>query len=396
MTLFGSKSYKIFKVECYNCEDEATFALIGEFSTNLSDLSQQASVKKRYEIINTYKKIIKKSYKNSGECILLSCKIETEPSFLDFIQGGTEVKFAAAIDFTDSNGDPYLPTSLHYNHPHQRSPYGKVIKAIGEIIQDYDTEKLFPVLGFGAILPDGTVSHEFPCSLIPNKPYCQGIQGMLDAYDKCLRQVRFSTPTNLAPVINHIARFASATRDASHYFVMLIVTKGSIADMPNTIKAVVDASYLPMSIIIVGVGNDKLEEMEKVLNGESKSLLSSGGKVAERNIVQVEPLKNFVTGESLENPEDSLANKVLSEIPTHFLSYMKIHEFKPKPLTNDPTLPPKRPFHPTDFSHCSGGAPRQQQQQQQYRKESSPDQAEGGIPIQPQRSQKQCDNVPKL
>lgn len=37
------------------------------------------------------------------------------------------------------------------------------LKAVGEIIQDYDSDKMFPALGFGAkIPPDGRVSHEFP------------------------------------------------------------------------------------------------------------------------------------------------------------------------------------------------------------------------------------------
>lgn len=36
------------------------------------------------------------------------------------------------------------------------------LKAVGEIIQDYDSDKMFPALGFGAKLPpDGRVSHEF-------------------------------------------------------------------------------------------------------------------------------------------------------------------------------------------------------------------------------------------
>lgn len=42
------------------------------------------------------------------------------------------------------------------------------LKAVGEIIQDYDSDKMFPALGFGAkIPPDGHVSHEFPLVLTP-------------------------------------------------------------------------------------------------------------------------------------------------------------------------------------------------------------------------------------
>lgn len=41
--------------------------------------------------------------------------------------------------------------------------YQAALEAVGEIIQDYDTDKLFPVLGFGAeIPPSNQVLFEFP------------------------------------------------------------------------------------------------------------------------------------------------------------------------------------------------------------------------------------------
>lgn len=47
-------------------------------------------------------------------------------------------------------------------NPYQLNAYGMALKAVGEIIQDYDSDKMFPALGFGARLPpDGRVSHEF-------------------------------------------------------------------------------------------------------------------------------------------------------------------------------------------------------------------------------------------
>ena len=46
--------------------------------------------------------------------------------------------------------------------PYQLNAYGMALKAVGEIIQDYDSDKMFPALGFGAKLPpDGRISHEF-------------------------------------------------------------------------------------------------------------------------------------------------------------------------------------------------------------------------------------------
>lgn len=59
-------------------------------------------------------------------------------------------------------GNPSQPTSLHYMSPYQLNDYAMALRAVGEIIQDYDSDKMFPALGFGAKLPpDGRVSHEF-------------------------------------------------------------------------------------------------------------------------------------------------------------------------------------------------------------------------------------------
>lgn len=65
-----------------------------------------------------------------------------------------------------SAGNPSQSTSLHYMNPYQLNAYAMALKAVGEIIQDYDSDKMFPALGFGAkIPPDGRVSHEFPLVL---------------------------------------------------------------------------------------------------------------------------------------------------------------------------------------------------------------------------------------
>ena len=73
-----------------------------------------------------------------------------------------------AIDFTGSNGDPALPTSLHYQNPTGLfNPYQDAITAVGSVLDNYDTDHMIPVYGFGARvrLPDGTfspVQHAFP------------------------------------------------------------------------------------------------------------------------------------------------------------------------------------------------------------------------------------------
>ena len=48
---------------------------------------------------------------------------------------------------------------------------------------------------------------------------------------------------------------------SQQYFILLMLTDGAISDMNNTKLAIIEASRLPMSIIIVGVGNANFDAM---------------------------------------------------------------------------------------------------------------------------------------
>lgn len=48
------------------------------------------------------------------------------------------------------------------------------------------------------------------------------------------------------------------------YFILLMLTDGVISDMPDTIRSIIRASRLPMSIIIVGVGNADFTAMDQL------------------------------------------------------------------------------------------------------------------------------------
>ena len=38
-------------------------------------------------------------------------------------------------------------------------------------------------------------------------PYCNGMEGILEAYHQSLKTVQLYGPTNFAPVVNHVARY---------------------------------------------------------------------------------------------------------------------------------------------------------------------------------------------
>ena len=85
-----------------------------------------------------------------------------------------------------SPSDP-LTKTLDKPHVHARArtpfllQYECAIRAVGNVIQDYDTDKLFPALGYGAKLPTGEVSHHFALTGNDQNPYCAGVEGIITA-----------------------------------------------------------------------------------------------------------------------------------------------------------------------------------------------------------------------
>ncbi|KAL2090604.1 hypothetical protein ACEWY4_012867 [Coilia grayii] len=310
---------------------------IGEFTTSYREISRGQSQFNVYEVLNPKKKGKKKKYVNSGTVTLLSFKVESEYTFVDYIRGGTQLNFTVAIDFTASNGNPSQPTSLHYMNPYQMNMYAMALKAVGEIIQDYDSDKLFPAYGFGAKLPpDGKISHAFPLNSNSEDANCVGIEGVLEAYFHSLRTVQLYGPTNFSPVINQVAGLAEEVTDGSQYFVLLMITDGVISDMVQTKEAVVNAASLPMSIIIVGVGPAEFDAMEELDGDEVR--VSSRGRYAERDIVQFVPFRDYIdrSGNQVLSMA-RLAKDVLAEIPDQLLSFMKSRGIEPRPALPNST-----------------------------------------------------------
>eukprot|EP00287_Rhodomonas_sp_CCMP768_P017897 CAMPEP_0202809022 /NCGR_PEP_ID=MMETSP1389-20130828/1441_1 /ASSEMBLY_ACC=CAM_ASM_000865 /TAXON_ID=302021 /ORGANISM="Rhodomonas sp., Strain CCMP768" /LENGTH=589 /DNA_ID=CAMNT_0049479523 /DNA_START=15 /DNA_END=1784 /DNA_ORIENTATION=- len=250
------------------------------------------------------------------------------PTLVDYLGSGCQITVTVAVDFTASNQDQHLPTSFHYNGGKGLNQYQEAMSAVGEVLIEYDHDKKIAAFGYGAILPgESGPSHCFPLSLNHNTPDVSGVQGLLDAYKGCLSRVTLHGPTNFAPTIERAALLAEET-SKQHYQVLLIVTDGCITDKSATVDALVKASHLPLSVIIVGVGDEDFSDMS-FLDADTEPLVDGDGNKAVRDIVQFVPFREFKGHGSL------LAAQVLRELPSQLLQYQALNANKPPSWKED-------------------------------------------------------------
>lgn len=111
-----------------------------------------------------------------------------------------------------------------------------------------------------------------------------------------------------------------------------------ITDIQRTKQAVVKASALPISIIIVGVGNADFKKMHKLDSDHVR--LRVRGREAKRDIVQFIPLHKYLSKNGLEQhvkSQSHLTKEVLAEIPEQLTSFMKSRGIKPQMKNSDYT-----------------------------------------------------------
>ena len=128
--------------------------------------------------------------------------VAMEPTFVNYVAGGCELRVIVAIDCTKSNGNPEDVTSLHHfkDDDDRRNDYEEALHSICSCLSKFDSDQQYPVFGFGANQKDGTISHCFP--FCGDGDLADGVDGILNAYrDRCRSGLDLSQPRNFGKVI---------------------------------------------------------------------------------------------------------------------------------------------------------------------------------------------------
>lgn len=268
----------------------------------------------------------RKPKKSAGELRLVQYKESVMYDIIDYINHGLVMNMFIAVDFTTSNGSPNSPNSLHYLNAPQGNQYQQALNTISNILLNFDIDKVVPLYGFGGKRKNssGPVEHAFPLTGNPSNTSGQFLAGIMNVYQQAFELYELSAPTYFGPILEKATDLCAlgANQSMMNYMIMLILTDGEIFDMPLTKRQLVKASYLPMSIIIVGVGNDSFDKMEE-LDGDKGQLVDDSGKKAVRDVVQFVPFRKFGFDPVL------LAQETLKELPKQINDFYQMKGIVP-------------------------------------------------------------------
>ena len=310
----SDENYKTNKVciELWDCQKNK---VIGEHSNFLNLL-----------ILNKY--TVKFDSSISGTLYIDPIK---NYSFLDYLRGGMQISLSIAIDFTASNIAPNNPKSLHYLS-FKKNQYELAIESCGDIIANYDYDKMYATYGFGGKFYGSLeVNHCFPLSGNENNPEIFGIDGVLTRYREALKNSQLHGPTYFHYFIEKMNKKVLKqveSKNFNTYHILMILTDGIIEDTDETVNALVQSSFLPISVIIIGIGDADFTNMN-ILDADDVPLIDDKGRKSSRDLVQFVPFNNY------KHDPLKLGEEVLEEIPRQIVEYYQHQNISPKkPVVN--------------------------------------------------------------
>ena len=321
-SISSSGQFRDIKIPLYLLKNGFVISFLDCFQESVSYKNEspqqfcQTSNNEYIGIINGNKKIniINNSY------------IYKNPSFLDFIKNGVRIKLSIGIDYTESNLVPSDPNSLHYLGENMND-YEQAIQSCGMICAYYDYNQQFPVYGFGAFINGRPQANMCFNINFKDNPEVYTINNVLNEYRNSFNFIRLAGPTNFSPLIQNVVDKIKRENNPIQYHILLILTDGIINDLQQTIDILVEGSFLPLSVIIIGIGEDDFHEMV-VLDGDKNPFTSSKGVVRKRDLVQ------FVKFNKFKNNPTKLAEEVLEEVPKQLIEYYAMKNIDPNSLAD--------------------------------------------------------------
>ena len=127
----------------------------------------------------------------------------------------------------------------------------------------------------------------FPLNGNQSNPYIHGVNGVLKAYRSMVKNLLPSYPTYFQHILKEGIRRAKKAEEThgKEYVVLILISDCCIVDQVETLRLVVEASRLPMSLIILGMGDNDFHFMD-VLDGDDE-MPSLDGQMPARDVTVI-------------------------------------------------------------------------------------------------------------
>lgn len=202
------------------------------------------------------------------------------------------------------------------------NPSEKASIIIGNALSPFCNGNLIPCFGLG----DASTEDHSVFSFHKDHSPCNGFEGVFSCLKKIVPDSQLRGPTSYAPIVE--AAIDIVLKNDGQYHVLVLIANGQVTRKANardtelsaqekeTIKSIVNASFYPLSIVLVGVGDGPWEGMKNFDDKIPQRQYDNFQFVNATAIMS----KNVTTLEK----EKAFALAALKKIPTQYKAAMEL------------------------------------------------------------------------
>jgi len=309
--------------------------LVGFVETSVGELVSKA--KRGIPIMDVMverKKLLRRGtkLKKAGILKVLKGSVVPIPSMLQYVAGDCELDLMVAVDCTaGANGDREDEESLHFLDSSWLNDYQTAIYKIGAVFDAFcGNHRDYALWGYGGTIKG--VDHPY----FPMGERLRSADDLLKAYDRTLTpenpNLQLGPKANIKNVIQAaIYRAIQNSSGKQCYSTLVILTAGQIDDIQESIDAICAAAEdAPLSIVLIGVGDDGFQVIHHLTGNEMGGLTHSNGVPISRDIV------SFVSFNDCYGNATQTISEGLKDIPEQFVQHFTNAGILPNPTVAVP------------------------------------------------------------
>ena len=279
---------------------------------------------------------------------ILSIKVDKENNekkknyLFDYFKSGVKLSCFISADFSNSKNN--LSKDLTNDN------YKLIIKRISEYIAVYTKSHKFYAYGFNAkVRKSSSKETVFNLDISQKNSTNQTMEKVRENFEKCITENLIIPENNiiLSNLIKKITNDIYNAYELRFYNVSFIIIRGVLDknDIEKTIDAIIESSYLPLTIIIIGVGKNDYSQMKKIF-GKKHKFSSLGMQKMRDNVKFTSLIDDF------SNDVDILISWCLGELSKQILYYYDLIKSSPKQINENKVKNIEESFNLYNSSIC--------------------------------------------
>ena len=301
---------------------------------------------------------------NNPNSEIISIKIEKDisnsednkTSLFDFFKCGLKLSCYISLDYSNEINNPLKNTTINYLN---------ILKNISGAVSNYTKNHLFYAFGFGA-KPVKNFSNQnvFNLNMDEKDSSINTLDKVIQNFNSCLSNnlIKPEENRNFSSLIRKITNEIYFLYELRYYNVSFILTRGNLEknDIQKTIDAIIESSYLPLTIFVIGIGKNDFSQIQKFF-GSNHKCSSLGMEKMRNNVFFASLIDDF------SNSDEKLISWCIKELSKQIISFYELNKTSPQDIYQNKLKGIRKSFH---FYNSSMGVEKSVLSDSQNKKEN--------------------------